>query len=232
MAAPVLCSYIDLTNYCIGKKIEADFRLIREDALISRSRCRSMTPVIESKCDVWLQLDHDIQFDAAQMLELCKLAMDKGAAVCVPYPCRSTALKPAYRPKPGHDITIGKDELVPITMFASGCVAIPVQGIRDAIDLLRADKETAKDVPDHLKIYWCEDVSSGGFWSLWQPIINPGPNGLHEYLSEDYSASLRLSAAGMDQLAWTKPILHHWGEQGYCFKKDSVLSISDVVGKP
>ena len=78
------------------------------------------------------------------------------------------------------------------------------------------------DVPPEMQVKWCEDVQSGGFWDLWRPFVMETLPGKNEYLSEDYAASARMQVAGVPQLAWTKPILKHWGDFPYQFRPGQI----------
>lgn len=210
MPSKVPGSYIDLAAYIVQNKKEVAFHTISDDALISRSRCRSTKRAMDSKCDVWVQLDHDIEFKAEDIFRMAELAVENDAAVCIPYSCRALPPQAAVRQKPGHPIThVGEDKLVPITFFASGCVAIPMSCIEETI------RACSGDVPSEIKVVECADSEVDSFPTLWKPLVAESKDGLYEYLSEDYSASLRMTFAGVPQLAWLKPQIKHWGECGY-----------------
>lgn len=214
----VLGSYIDLAAYIVKEEKDVEFHTIADDALISRSRCRSTQRAIKSGCDVWVQLDHDLTFDPVDIFRMAELAYEKKAAVCIPYSCRAFPPAAAIRHKDNPIDEVGYDELLPITFFASGCVAIPIKEMVECIDFLKSD---SKDVPEEFRVKICADNIVGEFPSLWQPMITETKPGKLEYLSEDYSASARLNLAGMDQVAWVKPQLKHWGEHGFSLKKRS-----------
>ena len=138
-------------------------------------------------------------------------------------------VKASLRPKPGHALTMGKDELVPISMFSSGCVAIPIKQLEEAVSLLSAPLE---GVDPEYGVKWCEDPRWGGFWSFWRPMVVESWPGKYEYLSEDFSAASRLAVAGCNSLAWTKPLLKHWGEQGYTYPAGHTIDVESAQRKP
>lgn len=208
-------SQMAFTQYVEKHKIPCITRTVREDALISRSRSRETAVAVASGADVWMQIDHDISFDPEDVIEMCKRALDMKAAVCGVYSCRSLPPRCALRPIGSKPITkVGVDEMVPITFFASGFVAIPMESIIKTISLCEGP-----DVPTEYKIEWVVDDASKSFKSqyptLWKPMSFQRENKSYEYLSEDYSASARLRLAGVDQYAWLKPKLSHWGEFPY-----------------
>jgi len=216
---PCLNTHIALTSYIVKNKRDCILRNVRDDALISRSRSRETAVAVESGADVWMQLDHDITFEPEEMFRMCELALEKNAAICGVYSCRNVPPRCALRPKSGNPIEeVGIDELVPVTYFASGFVAIPVSRIMDTVEICQTDA-----VPEEYRVKWIMDAKVEGFQSrfpsLWAPIVQSAGNGVYEYLSEDYSASARMTLAGVDQYAWLKPVLSHWGD--YPFKMPS-----------
>ena len=133
ISAACLMSWVDLTATFARSDRQTDLRTIREDALISRSRCRATKWFLDSGKDVWVQIDHDVEFAAADIVRMAELAHQHQATVCIPYPCRTLPPRPALRPKAEHLQALkfqtanaeSASELVPIQMFASGCLAIP-----------------------------------------------------------------------------------------------------------
>ena len=208
MHSAVLTSWIDLANYFAQRTRYAALRTIREDALISRSRCRATKFFLDDDKDVWIQLDHDIQFEHKDLMAMADYAHKHQAAVCMPYSCRALPPRPAHRPKPGEIQPLEDDpSLKPIMFFASGAVAIPREALIKAIRLL----ETT-EMPEPYRIQWCNDEMAGHFPTLWMPFVMECDKG-KEYLSEDYAASARLTLAGMPQLVYTpQEPLRHWGD--------------------
>lgn len=190
------------------------------DALISRSRCRSTKLALDSGCDVWVQIDHDIQFTSDDLFGLAELALANDAAICVPYSGRGKPERAVVRPHPDHPIThVGINELVPVTFVASGFLAIPVSCVRETIEVC-----SKQDVPPEFLVQWCSDDHVSEFPTLWKPLVTETKPGKLEYLSEDYSASARMRLAGIPQLAWLKPQLFHWGDYAYTLP----LSTSEI----
>ena len=222
IAAPCLMSWIGLTANFSTSDRQTDLRTIREDALISRSRCRATKWFLDSGKDVWVQIDHDIEFDPADIIRMSELAHKHQATVCIPYPCRTVPPRPALRPKVEHlkalrmqtEGTESAAELVPIQMFASGCLAIPRGCLMSALDALGGS-----EVQMPYRIDWCKDVRVDQFPTLWMPFAMDTMPGQMEYLSEDYAAAVRLSLAGVEHYSMLpKKQINHWGEYPYSFK--------------
>ncbi len=222
VSAACLLSWISMAHAIATRPAQAaDIRTVREDALISRSRSRATKWFLDSGKDVWVQVDHDIEFDPSDIYRIAQIAHDTGSTVCIPYSCRSLPPRPALRPKAEHLQTLkdmlsnadGAPETVPIQMFASGCLAIPRRSLVAALEGLQSPKV---DYP--YRIDWCKDTLAGEFPTLWMPFaVDTLPNQL-EYLSEDYAAAFRLSLCEVEHLAYrpSKP-LSHWGEFPFAF---------------
>jgi len=222
MSSACIMSWVDLTAKFSWSDRQTDLRTIREDALISRSRCRATKWFIDSGKDVWIQLDHDIEFDASDIIHMAELAHEHQATVCIPYPCRTVPPRPALRPKAEHLQALKHQvndaecaaELVPITMFASGCLAIPRKCLMATLDAL-----AGSGVQYPYKVDWCEDVRVERFPTLWMPFAMESRPGKLEYLSEDYAAAVRMTLAGVQHFAMKpRKQLNHWGEYPYSFK--------------
>lgn len=222
MSSACIMSWVDLTAKFAWSDRQTDLRTIREDALISRSRCRATKWFLDSGKDVWIQLDHDIEFDASDIIHMAELAHEHQATVCIPYPCRTVPPRPALRPKAEHLQALKHQvsdaecaaELVPITMFASGCLAIPRKCLIATLDALGGS-----GVQYPYKIDWCEDVRVERFPTLWMPFAMESRPGKLEYLSEDYAAAARMTLAGVQHFSMKpKMQLNHWGEYPYSFK--------------
>ena len=210
MHSAVLTSWIDLANNLAQRKRYAALRTIREDALISRSRCRATQFFLKDDKDVWIQLDHDIQFAIEDIMAIADLAHQYQAAVCIPYSCRSFPPRPALRAKPDAEPLPENPRLKPVTYFASGCVAIPKQALLDALLVLQQEV-----TPEPFRITHCDDDMVGKFPTLWMPFAFKTDLGT-EYLSEDYAASARLSLMEIPQLAYSPTYpLRHWGDIDY-----------------
>lgn len=207
LKSSVLTSWVDLAAKLTSDKTKAELRIIREDALISRSRCRATSFFLQSTSDVWIQLDHDIQFDINDVLRAARLAHSLQAAVQIPYSCRSLPPRPAHRPKPEAQPLEDNPDLTPVLFFASGCVAISRAAIERTIGIL--EEPTA---PEPFRIQWCDDDMVGRFPTLWMPFVMECAKG-KEYLSEDYAASARLSLCDVPQYVMQPKVpLVHWGD--------------------
>jgi hypothetical protein len=223
ISAACLMSWVDLTATFARSDRQTDLRTVREDALISRSRCRATKWFLDSGKDVWVQIDHDVEFAAADIVRMAELAHQHQATVCIPYSCRSLPARPALRPNAEHLQALKHQvagaecaaELVPITMFASGCLAIPRKCLLATLDALGG---SGAQMP--YRIDWCEDVRVERFPTLWMPLAMESMPGKLEYLSEDYAAAVRMTLCDVKHYAMkpTKP-LSHWGEYPYGFQK-------------
>jgi hypothetical protein len=222
ISSSCLMSWVGLAATFATSDRQTDLRTIREDALISRSRCRATKWFLDSGKDVWVQVDHDIEFDPQDIIRMAELAHEHQATVCIPYPCRTVPLRPALRPKAEHLQALKHQisdaecaaELVPITMFASGCLAIPRKCLIATLDALGGS-----GVQYPYKIDWCDDVRVERFPTLWMPFAMESRPGKLEYLSEDYAAAARMTLAGVQHFSMKpKMQLNHWGEYPYSFK--------------
>jgi len=222
ISAACLMSWVGLTaTFSVGDR-QTDLRTIREDALISRSRCRATKWFLDSGKDVWVQIDHDIEFDPKDIIRMAELAHQHQATVCIPYPCRTIPPRPALRPKADHLQALkfqlanaeAAPELVPIQMFASGCLAIPRKRLIETLETLGSVK-----VLHPYRIEWCKDVKVGEFPTLWLPMaVETLPMQL-EYLSEDFAAAMRMSLCEVPHFSMMpKKQLNHWGEYPFSFK--------------
>ena len=224
LRADVFPCHMDLIASICTERRQVQWFTIREDALISRSRCRATQQFLASGADVWLQLDHDISWtEPADLWRLCDLAATHDAAIQIPYAKRGNPPAPSHRPHPDHPLPApGTDALTPILMAASGCLAITRTALLRTLDLCRTDA-----VPPYARIHDAYDSYLGApMPTLWHPIVIPvtipgqTPADSFEYLSEDYSASVRLALASVPLLAWTRPTLKHWGMYGYSLATD------------
>jgi len=213
--ASCLMSWIDLSSNLARSSRVAQLRSIREDALISRSRCRATKQFLDSGLDVWIQIDHDIQFDVKDIFKAAQLAHDLDAVVQIPYPCRALPPRPAHRPKVDAKPIANRSELTPITFFASGCVCIPKKALERTLGLLDAENQDNQNnigVPSEFLITWCNDGMVEMMPTLWMPFALSAGHG-SEYLSEDYAASARFSICDVPQYVIEPSTpLNHWGD--------------------
>lgn len=207
----VLMSFVDLTTTLHRTGRLADLRIVREDALISRSRSRATQFFLDSGKDVWIQLDHDIEFAAADVLKAADLAQKLQATVCIPYSCRALPPRPALRADADAIPLLEYPELKPIHMFASGCLAIPRNVVLQTIEKL-----SQPEIEYPYRIDTVHDTMVPTFPTLWMPFAMDTLPGKYEYLSEDYAAAVRITLAGFPhyKMQPVKP-LSHWGECPY-----------------
>ena len=205
IAAEVLPDHISAIQDIIVNRRKVRWNAIREDALISRSRCRAAGMFLDSGSDVMMQLDHDIGFQPQDIWRLCQHALDLNAVVGVPYSKRKPNSTHAGRHQ-GSLPSPGTDTLTDTLYLASGFMAHSRQALLQTIEIC----SRSEDVDPQLQVQWCNDVLIPRFPSVYQPAILNG-----EYLSEDYSFCARAHLAGIPVKAWSLPILSHYGMTPY-----------------
>lgn len=219
LRADTFPNHMELITSIVAQRHPVQWFTIREDALISRSRCRATRQFIDSDCDVWLQLDHDLGgWTPQDLFDLCHHAHTSGSPVQIPYSKRGLPPAPAHRPHPQAPLPgPGTDALTQILMFASGCVAIPRRALDTTLAVCRSlpagHPLRVQDPYDS----WLDATMP----TLWHPAVLPtGTDPVTdterlEYLSEDYSASARFIVANIPLLAFSRPTLLHYGIHGY-----------------
>jgi hypothetical protein len=190
--------------------IELSYDRTSGDALISRSRSIALSRFFEAnESDVCFMLDRDIVWNPGDLVATAQKAIETGACIAGLYAQRdvqsgvaSRLVAKGYRP--------GEDRLWPSERLAAGFTAIP----REIVDALLKRKELETD--PQLQIFRC--VQDPGppvrrFWDFFRPMVVPSEivPGENEYLSEDWSFSARVHAAGRQTFIWSKPILGHVG---------------------
>lgn len=198
------------------------------DALISRSRSVAISRFFsETDADVLLMVDRDIAWRPGDAAAICKktflLAQETPIALAGLYAQRAMAagftsrLTDLGAAKAARNLKVGSDQLFEAEYLAGGFLCISRQAVTTMIDKL--DKLEAGEA----RIRQCvRDVVDGKpklFWDFARPMIVPSrllPEQL-EYLSEDWSISARISAAGGSCLVWAFPSLTHHGSHGFTF---------------
>ena len=159
------------------------------DALISRARSVAASQYLRNippeKSDVLVFVDSDIVFDLEDIDKLVALCREHKGISCSAYPVRRGVDSwLAVRGIPGSSYAVGRTaEPAKVLYGSTGFLAIH----RDVL------KSIAQDFP------LC--LGSGdpeGFWPMFAPLIIEYPNGMHEYLSEDWSFCQRAIDKGFE----------------------------------
>jgi hypothetical protein len=198
-AALLLCAY----RACSIPTMQSVLELVAQgwrfmpkwaDALISRSRSAVVSQWhAETVDDVFLMLDDDIDFKAADADRLVELAREKRGIACAAYPVGDGG-HVAVRPFQGQTLCFGPtSEPVEIEYGATGFLACH----RDVIDALKPTLPLC-----HPEQFW-------GFRPYFLPMVADMDigNGLNvpAYLSEDWSFCLRARRAGFS--VWLDPAI-------------------------
>ena len=183
-----------------------------QDALVSRSRSWLASVFLErTSCDVLFMLDHDVEFVEGDIAETCLRAYAERAVIGGMYACRGRAeghssylegrVDPgAFRP--------GEDKMYPARYVAGGFTAIPRSVVAGVMERL-GKPDVASDLRVRRTVY-----EPHSLWDFFRPITVDTERG-PVYLSEDWSFSERVRAAGLRQFVWSKPRLLHHGDFPY-----------------
>lgn len=184
---------------------EMYFGRVADDALISRSRSVAASRFLETPCDVWFMLDHDLSWRPGDVTATCQKALEVGSVVAGMYSYRSMGKGHASRlAKRTIRFPIGEDVLMPADYVASGFCAVPRAVL-------------VKIVECGLVTRCLRSLDGEKFYDFFRPIVIPSTvvEGEHEYLSEDWSFCRRAVEAGFKTLVYAKPALVHHGDYGY-----------------
>lgn len=175
-----------------ARGVEIMYVRVGDDALISRSRSRIASKFLDdTDSDVLVMVDHDIAWQAGDLLDLAAVAVREQAVVAGLYACRALGAGVSSRLPNGTHVTIGEDRLIDADYVAAGFTAYP----RAVLARVQA--------PEF-------GVRAESCRAYFMPMVVDG-----EYLSEDWAASSRVREASMRTLVWTKPVLRHFGLHGF-----------------
>lgn len=196
--------------------MELFYALVTDDALISRSRSRSVARFLKTGADVLFFLDHDIEWRTGDLVATAAKAAEVNGVVGGIYSYRVFGAGYASRPKQGGSpFKPGEDRLIPAEYVAGGFTAYSKQAIERTISLL--DPQSSEFDPNlsrECRLRCCEaDIGEDDYWPLFAPLVVPSTvtPGKFTYLPEDWSGSHRFAEAGVPQFLWAKPVLRHWG---------------------
>ncbi len=201
------------------KKVPITLKQVHDDALISRSRSRAMTEFLKSDCDVFFMLDHDIEWNAGDLLATADMAHLKKSIVGGMYSMRGKNQGCAGRLK-GEKVTvhIGKDQLHEAEFVPGGFTAIPRVVVEEVLEagLEQAAIQNA-DADTNAAISECLDYVP--FYDFFRcvTVASEMIPGKMEYLSEDWAFCARARWANPErkQYLWSEPVLTHHGAYGY-----------------
>lgn len=215
------------------KKVPITLKQVHDDALISRSRSRAMTEFLKSDCDVMFMVDHDIEWNAGDLLATADMAHLKKSIVGGMYSMRGKNQGCASRLK-GEKVTvhIGRDTLHEADSVAGGFVAIPrvvvdevlKAGTAAAAALQHADANMGMETANRVIAECLDYVPFYDFFRCVTVASVLSPNE-HEMASEDWSFCLRARWANPErkQYLWSKPVLVHHGTYGFVMAEAAQL---------
>lgn len=148
-----------------------------------------------AQADVWLWLDADMVFDAAEVLTMVVASVELGAIVGGLYISKRAGGSLQASPV-GDELTcFAGGGLAPAKAFGFGCVAMPSRlytRIAEELGVRPVDVRGEQVIP------------------LFQPIVSDGV-----YHSDDYSFCMRARRAGVSLYVDTRPRLGHVGRHTY-----------------
>jgi hypothetical protein len=195
--------------------IEWQFFWPNEDALITRSRSAAAQSAMNSDCDVWVQIDHDIGWNPGDIAGLARKCMETKGVVAGLYTLkRPDQLQFPWRPIGQGAMSIGRDELLPASVLPTGFMAVHIPTLREAVEKLKADPD------EQLKLHHCTTDGVNGWWDVFRVVVLPNLKGTSfaDYQSEDWAFCTRMAHCGVPIHAWTKPMLVHYGSFPYCWE--------------
>jgi hypothetical protein len=174
------------------------------DAAVDRARSQCATEFLHSDCDVMIQIDSDIVFEADDAIRICEAAVERDVIGGVYVTrgkgglCQPTSL-------------IGNDRRIEFGNDPSPVKALCLAGGFHAVHR-RVFERLAKD-EERMPLLNAYDPF-GQFHPFYIPTWTMGPRGLF-YLSEDWALSHRAREAGFG--VWLDPSVRllHLGQHAY-----------------
>lgn len=222
-------------SYASQHKLDTAYHRISGDALISRSRSRALGKFMESKADVMVMVDHDIQWRPGDAAHIAKVAVEKGALVGGLYCKRAIGKGWSSRVPVSGAIEFGTPGLIETPALATGFLAIPrtvVERIDDLLDVngekWQAAFKDAIEAKEYKLVSELQDASvapiaDGAYRTVdfkykdyFRCIRATGmAPGIYQFLSEDWSFSVRAVFCGLKSYISTYPLLTHIGDYSY-----------------
>lgn len=211
------------------------YHRISGDALIERSRSRSLGKFLETGADVIVMIDHDIQWRPGDLWHVAEQAVEKDALVGGLYCKRAFGKGWSSRVPPSGGTQFGVPGLMETPALATGFMAIPrslVLNVQAKLDITQPGWQeafkAALTAGDHSLVTTLQDLSIAPiadgayrevdfryhdyFRCIRAPSGNPG---VFQFLSEDWSFAARATWCGHKSYISTYPILTHYGTHGY-----------------
>jgi hypothetical protein len=202
------------------------------DALISRSRSKLMSAVLEqTDADVFFMIDHDMVCKPGDIIDTCAAALDKQAMVSGLVSLRAHGMGFAGRPMGAlggsFELRLGTDTFIEAEYLGAGFLAVPravmEATLRAGANLKRpaepseAEGWGALDRFAAMRLTQCIYLDGSPFYDFFRPVVVPSTlhSGKFEYLSEDWAFSWRVRnlVPGSRQWLWSKPTVGHIGKQ-------------------
>jgi len=221
--------------YCSSKQQPIMYHRMSGDALIERSRSRALGRFMASDADVMVMVDHDISWRAGDAFHIAQQAHEKSALVGGLYCKRAMKKGWASRVPATGNVQFGVPGLIETPSLATGFLAVPrvvVQGVLSKLDITKEtwqkNYKEAVEAKDEGRISELVDLSiapiaDGAYRTIdfeyhdyFRCIRyrSARPN-IYQFLSEDWSFSLRVVYCGFKSFLSTYPMLVHTGDYGY-----------------
>lgn len=208
------------------------FYNVSDDALISRSRSKALSAMLQGEFDLCLMVDHDMQWNPGELLALAMKSHQLKSCVSGIYSSRAIGRGCASRPKnEAAQFKMGDDILLDAEYLSGGFLAIPRIVAEEVLKAgLSADPDGQLQAERlaNIQLHPCVYNSGPIIHDFFRPICVPRSfdkpglpaEGTHEYLSEDWAFSWRCTQANSTRplYLWTLPWLTHWGEFPFTLK--------------
>ena len=173
--------------------------LHRGDALVSRVRSVAVSHWLrDTDGDVWLMIDDDIVFSVEDAQKVVDLAR------------KTKSIAGAFYPVRGGTHLASR----PLTEYVEfGPTKPPIRIQYQGTGFMAAHRDVCEAIAATLPL--CALQTSWDFWPLFMPFIQMRPDGIYDYLSEDWAFCQRASDLGFEIWADPSVILTHIGQTGY-----------------
>lgn len=213
-----------------------DYQRISNDALIPRSRSRALGKFLnKNESDVMVMIDHDIQWNVGDVLELAKVAAEACTIVGGLYCKRTFHRGWSSRVIHNGSIGFGQPGVMDVESVATGFLAIPRIVAKNMVAKLNVDgdiyKSLQQQVLDSGKLddfLTLHDMSIGriqdgayrnstehDYYDFFRCFRRKLGDGVYEFLSEDWAFCARARFCGHRPYISTEPKLIHWGDYGF-----------------
>lgn len=222
-------------SHASANQLMTMYHRISGDALISRSRSRALGKFMASDGDCIVMIDHDITWRPGDMAHIAQAAVEQNALVGGLYCKRAMAKGWSSRVPVNGTVQFGKPGLIGTPALATGFLAIPrsvVAAMDEKLDITKPAWQeafhAAVDAKDYEAIAELQDMSiapiaDGAYRTVdfeykdYFRCVRAKSNrpDVQQYLSEDWSFSVRAVYCGIQSYISTYPILGHVGDYTY-----------------